>query len=377
MPRATNSPITLTPAYANGCFTAQDDTLLYESIPRVPVDELRTLLSRGSGYVVRESLRPKEWFQAQCAHYGLGTRGTLAALRERLEGSLGLFQGRTREKAEREKERLAMGKKSEAIRSSIIRRPHSGSISSQKCAGATTVPRIPPKVPAPNPTKNVVPPRTSLPAMTSVAKPTRRNSELKTFEQAKLSMKFSESNSSGTDTESESDNSSSVSEPRVTFPPPGLPSPLLNSSRLRGNRAQSLRLEDDIVSGRWELHVTERDLTPLPVSPKWLQGDMNVHLSCDRRALTAEFALFGVDGTIKSRMFYLHTGGVYALVDLVTVTTAEGTRGVDLEDTRVFGLPVMHDVQLWFSKEGTIEGILMCGEYEGLKFKGARVRQAS
>ncbi|KAG8740009.1 hypothetical protein FRC10_004849 [Ceratobasidium sp. 414] len=404
MSRATSLP--LTPAYANERFTVRGDTLLYAGIPRVPIDELRILLSRGSGYVVRGGqryatyhaltprlltvcvlLRSKMWFQAQCAHYGLPSDEKLAMLRLYLEKSLESFQERMREKAERgEKERLAMEKKPEAIRSPTIRRPHSGSISSQKCAGALTMLRSTSELPTSNPTKNAIPPRTSLPAITSVSKPTRRNSELKAFEQVKLSMKFSGPNSSGTDTESESDNSFSASESQATFPPPGLLSPLfsLDPFRPRGNRAQPLRLENDVVSGRWALHVTCSTMAPLPApwraaSSKWLRGNMNVHLSCDRRALNAEFALFGLDGVIKSRKFEPRGEGVCAWVKFVAqmpVTTAERPGEVGLEDTRVFGPSVMQYGYLRFYEDGRVRGMLRCRRYGRLEFEGARIGQA-
>ncbi|KAG9102884.1 hypothetical protein FRC06_000878 [Ceratobasidium sp. 370] len=389
MSRATSLP--LTPAYTNERFTVQGDTLLYAGIPRVPIDELQILLSRGSGQVVRKGQRSKIWFQAQCAHYGLPTSGTLAMLRLHLEKSLESFQERMREKAERgEKQRLAMEKKSEAIRSPAVRRLRSGSISLQKYTGAVTVLRSPPEIPTSDPILNSIPPRASLPTISSVIKPARRNSELKALERVKLSMKFPESNSSGTDTESEGDNSFSnslsVSEPQATFPPPGLPSPLfcLDPVQPRRNRAQALTLEDDVVSGRWALHVTCSTMAPLPApwraaSSKWLRGDMNVHISRNRRALNAEFALFGMDGIIKSRKFESRGEEVCTWVRFAAqmpVTTAERPGDVGLQDTCVFGPSEMQYGYLRFHGEGKIKGMLRCRKYGRLEFEGVRIGPA-
>ncbi|KAG9095066.1 hypothetical protein FS749_011161 [Ceratobasidium sp. UAMH 11750] len=386
MSRATSVP--LTPAYANERFTVRGDTLLYAGIPRVPIDELQNLLSRGSGHVVRNGQRSKIWFQAQCAHYGLPTSGTLAMLRLHLEKSLESFQERMREKAERgEKQRLAMERKSEAICSPTIRRPHSGSISSQKCS--LTALQSPSVVPMSNPTRSILPPRTSLPTISSIAKPARRNSELKALKQVKLSLKFPEPNSSDTDTESEGDslfsNSSSVSGPQSTSPP-DLLSPLfrLDPFRPRGNRAQALQLENDVVSGRWALHVTCSTMAPLPApwraaSSKWLRGDMNVHLSRNRRALDAEFALFGMDGIIKSRKFEPHGEGVCAWVRFAAqmpVTTTERSGDIGIDDTCVFGPSEMQYGYLRFYEAGRIRGMLRCRKYGRLEFEGVRIGQA-
>ncbi|KAG9116811.1 hypothetical protein FRC07_007439, partial [Ceratobasidium sp. 392] len=366
MSRSTGLP--LTPACVNERFTVQDDILLYAGIPRVPIDELHRLLSRGSGYVVRNGQRSKTWFQAQCAHYGLPTDGTLAMLRLHLEKSLESFQERMREKAERvEKERLAMERKSryptEAIRSPAVRRPHSGSVSSQKYV-APAILQTQPQVPSSNAAKDTILPRASLPIIGSVAKPIRRNSEIKAFQQVKFNMKFPEPNSSGTDTESEGDNSFSASETGAIYPPPGLSSPLFcpNPSRARGSRAQAPQLEQDVASGRWALHVTCSTMAPLPApwraaSSKWLRGDMDVHLSRNRRAITAEFALFGMDGIIKSRKLEPRGEGVCAWVRFVAqmpVTTAEKPGEVGLEDKCVFGPSEMQYGYLRFQEEGRI-----------------------
>ncbi|KAG8763344.1 hypothetical protein FRC12_008610 [Ceratobasidium sp. 428] len=376
-----------TPARVSERFTVQGDTLLYAGIPRVPIDELHGLLSRGSGCVVRKGQRPKPWFQAQCAHYGLPADGTIAMLRLHLEKSLESFQERMREKAERvEKERLAMEKKSrplaEAIRSPTIRRPHSGSVSLQKFTVPAAALQSRPEVPIPNVAKVPAPPRTSLPIMSSATKPARRNSELKAFERVKLSMKFSEPNSSGTDTESEGDNSFSASENGTTFPPPGLSSPLFSRdpSLPRRNRAQALQLEDDVVSGRWALHVTCNTMHPLPApwraaSSKWLRGDMDVHLSDNRRALTADFSLFGMDGIIKSRKFERHGEAVCAWVKFVAQMPDTSIDTETSGDNIVLGPSEMQYGYLKFYNEGKIRGMLRCRRYGWLEFKGVRIGQ--
>ena len=80
---------TLPPINAGDIFTCQGDGLLYENIARTPVDELRRLLADGSGQVLAGNRKEsKKWFQAQCAHYGLPTKGITANLRTQLEAFL-------------------------------------------------------------------------------------------------------------------------------------------------------------------------------------------------------------------------------------------------------------------------------------------------
>ncbi|KAG8740008.1 hypothetical protein FRC10_004848 [Ceratobasidium sp. 414] len=83
---STSSAYTLPPINAGDVFTCQGNGLLYEEIPRIPVEELRVLLSSGAGQVLAENRKePKKWFQAQCAHYGLPTKGVVANLRGQLD----------------------------------------------------------------------------------------------------------------------------------------------------------------------------------------------------------------------------------------------------------------------------------------------------
>lgn len=80
------SAFTLPPINAGEVFTCQGNGLLFEDIPRIPIDELRHLLSSGSGQIITGNRKePKKWFLAQCAHYGLPTKGITATLRSNLD----------------------------------------------------------------------------------------------------------------------------------------------------------------------------------------------------------------------------------------------------------------------------------------------------
>lgn len=102
---STGSAFALPPINAGDVFTCQGNGLLYEDISRIPIDELRRLLSSGSGQIITGNRkeyvhirsrptnpptltpphRSKKWFQAQCAHYGLPTKGVVATLRSNLD----------------------------------------------------------------------------------------------------------------------------------------------------------------------------------------------------------------------------------------------------------------------------------------------------
>ncbi|KAG9123533.1 hypothetical protein FRC07_014820 [Ceratobasidium sp. 392] len=217
--------------------------------------------------------------------------------------------------------------------------------------------------------------------MNSAIKPWHRNSELKAFERVELSMKFGpEPDSSGIDTESEGDSSFSVSESGVIFPPPGLPSPLFRSEP---PLLQDLQLKEDVVSGRWNLCITRNAMTPLPppwhpMSSKWLRGDMDVHLSQDTRSITAEFALLGMDGVIKSRQFEMCGEGVCVWVRFVAqmpITTAKKTGDVSQEDNRLFEPSELNCGCLTFYEKGRVTGVLECERYGSFEFEGVRIGQ--
>ncbi|CAE6440921.1 unnamed protein product [Rhizoctonia solani] len=75
----------LPPINAGDVFTCQGKGLMYENIIRVPIDELRELLAGGYGQTLAgDRKEPKKWFQAQCAHYGLPTKGVIVNLRMQL-----------------------------------------------------------------------------------------------------------------------------------------------------------------------------------------------------------------------------------------------------------------------------------------------------
>ncbi|CAE6406887.1 unnamed protein product [Rhizoctonia solani] len=82
---SSSATFTLPPINAGDVFTCQGTGLLYENIARVPVEELRELLSGGSGQTLAgDRKESKKWFQAQCGHYGLSTKGIVATLRSQL-----------------------------------------------------------------------------------------------------------------------------------------------------------------------------------------------------------------------------------------------------------------------------------------------------
>ncbi|CAE6522993.1 unnamed protein product [Rhizoctonia solani] len=82
---SSGSAYTLPPINAGDLFTCQGKGLMYENIHRIPIDELRKLLAGGSGQTLAgDRKESKKWFQAQCAHYGLSTKGTIASLRMQL-----------------------------------------------------------------------------------------------------------------------------------------------------------------------------------------------------------------------------------------------------------------------------------------------------
>ncbi|KAG8691824.1 hypothetical protein FRC11_008448 [Ceratobasidium sp. 423] len=83
---SSSNAFTLPPINAGDDFTCQGKGLMYENIPRVPIDELRKLLAGGYGQILAgDRKESKKWFQAQCAHYGLYTKGIIANLRARLD----------------------------------------------------------------------------------------------------------------------------------------------------------------------------------------------------------------------------------------------------------------------------------------------------
>ncbi|KAG9123847.1 hypothetical protein FRC07_013778 [Ceratobasidium sp. 392] len=83
---SSTSAYTLPPINAGDVFTCQGHGLLYEEVARLPVEELRALLAGGGGQILADNRKePKKWFQAQCAHYGLPTKGVVANLRGHLD----------------------------------------------------------------------------------------------------------------------------------------------------------------------------------------------------------------------------------------------------------------------------------------------------
>ncbi|KAF8600863.1 hypothetical protein BDV93DRAFT_608445 [Ceratobasidium sp. AG-I] len=483
---------------ANG-FAWANGTLLYAGVPRVSPSELRRLLGRGSGFVVRGTQKPKVWFQAQCAHYGLPTHGTLAALRnhldraleegglgvpeeikrpERIEpenGPCGVCEKRNAAKVAEQKTKQTVGRtniqaipaitrenpvaksarnplsprKALTVKTDILsmlqaRSKHTVALpgmAENKAAGFAVLKdsnRLTPKrtqdpvlspvsprgilvarsnVPstpkvfnydkglhreaeskAPSvaivtdssklmvknvqdPTLSPVSPRgilvlnskfdTSLSGAVHLSKSVRWDPELEALEEIKLRMGFPEAS----DTETESDYGDSSSCYSVDeFTPPGLcssPVALSYASLTKHNQLQA-----DTISGMWSLRVTCHNILPLPgpwrsASSTWLKGDMNVLLSADARSLSAEFALLGMHGVIKSRKFEPRKDGVHAWVKFVArmpITTGEGGR----DHACVFGPSEMQYGYVRFGGNGKVRGMLRCRQYGRIEFAGTR-----
>lgn len=213
---------------------------------------------------------------------------------------------------------------------------------------------------------------TSLSGVVHLNKSVRWDPELEALEEIKLRMGFPEES----DTETESDYGDSSSCYSVDeFTPPGLcssPVALTYASLARHNQ-----LAADVISGRWTLRVTCHNILPLPgpwrsASSTWLNGDMNVHLSTDSRSLSAEFALLGMHGVIKSRKFEPRKDGVCAWVKFVAempITTGDGGR----DHACVFGPSEMQYGYVRFGGDGKVRGMLRCRQYGRLEFSGTRM----
>lgn len=211
------------------------------------------------------------------------------------------------------------------------------------------------------------------PGVAHLSKSVRWDPELEALEEIKLRMGFPEQESD-TETESDYGDSSSASDSVDEFVPALSSSPL---SLPYASLARHNQLGEDVVSGRWSLRVTCHTMLPLPgpwraASSNWLMGDLNVLLSSDGRSLSAEFALLGMDGVIKSRKFEPRREGVCAWVKFVAqmpIITEDGRR----KHACVFGPSEMQYGYLRFGGDGKVRGMLRCRRYGRLEFAGARV----
>ncbi|KAH7338951.1 hypothetical protein B0J17DRAFT_628316 [Rhizoctonia solani] len=388
-------------------FTFDGTNLLYANFPRTPVEDLRHLLARGSGYVVRGQRMPKSWFQAQCAHYGLPISGTLAALRNQLEQflakplpqvprSLVILEKRKRDEHDLAtfpmllQEEIPMDQPqtehNEQTRDHV---PSDITINED----SSTLPQRPVLTQAIQPlvdTTNLCPnsvatapkkpsiPWVKLAAVTKFKKSVRWDPALaeNALREIKLRMGRPEP-TSGTDTESDDESDSYRSNNFGLFAP--RPSRNLLA---RWPPRNLVPFTADVVSGQWELRVTCHNVAPLPapwrtVSSKWLKGDMNVQLAGDGQSLAGEFALLGLDGKFKSRKCDLRADGIGAWVRFVAqmpIATTRPLRGQGhKEHGLTFGPSESQYGYLRFYGGNRVAGMLRCREYGKLDFTGVRV----
>ncbi|KDN49124.1 hypothetical protein RSAG8_02477, partial [Rhizoctonia solani AG-8 WAC10335] len=399
-------PYVLAPTHVTNVFTFDGTTLLYANFPRTPVKDLRHLLARGSGYVVRGRRMPKSWFQAQCAHYGLPTSGTLAALRNQLvlflAGPLPQVPRGLVTLEKRKRDEHAMATAPSLLQEELpMDQPRDENDQTGECA-LFEVPinenQIPPaRNPVPTQTIQPLADKTNL-CSTPVAKAPRKPClpRAKLFALAKFKksvrwdpvlaenalqdIKFRMGRpepSSWTDSESDGEEDSFRSSHFGAFAP-------LSSrhSVARWPPRNFVPFTADVASGRWELRVTCHTMSPLPApwrtaSSKWLKGDMNVQLAGDGRSLTGEFALLGLDGQFKSRKCDLRADGIGAWVRFVAqmpIATVKPLRDQGYKEHNLtFGPSESQYGYLRFYGGNKVGGMLRCRKYGRLEFTGVRV----
>ncbi|CAE6440911.1 unnamed protein product [Rhizoctonia solani] len=385
--------------HAAHTFAFDGTNLLYANFPRTPVEDLRHLLARGSGYVVRGNCMPKSWFQAQCAHYGLSTSGTLAALRNQLD----VFLARPLPQVPRGLIVLEKQKRDEhALVATPITLEGESSVGKQKVETDETKDRVSSEAP---PVQHPVPEQVaqplvdktdlcSIPVATTPKKPSFPRAKVaavarfkksvrwdpvlaeNALQEIKLRMGWPEP-TSGTDTESDDEDNSFRSDDLRGFAPWSS-----RQSVARWPPNNFVPFTSDVVSGRWELRVTCHTMPSLPApwhtaSLKWLKGDMNVQLSGDGRSLTGEFALLGLDGMFKSRKCDLRADGIGAWVRFVAqmpIATAKPLRGQGhKEHNLTFGPSETQYGYLRFYGGNRVGGMLRCRKYGKLEFTGIRI----
>ncbi|KAG9095067.1 hypothetical protein FS749_011162 [Ceratobasidium sp. UAMH 11750] len=181
-------------------------------------------------------------------------------------------------------------------------------------------------------------------------------------------------NRSGSSTENAGHDPFVIPMPRATLPLDLPPLPHHSGpSQSQENRDQSSRLERDIVSGQWKVVVTSRTMKP-PRSlsrvdaSKWSRGEISIHLSQSRESLEAEFALFGLDGIIKSERFEISREGVRVTVEFV----AQIPGATEYEEIKTLGPSRNRRGHLIF-EAGKVRGMLSCPRYGKLEFEGVRI----
>ncbi|CAE6442694.1 hypothetical protein ACGC1H_007573 [Rhizoctonia solani] len=399
-------PHVFTSTHVTNTFTFDGTNLLYGNFPRTSVNDLRYLLARGSGYVLRGQRMPKSWFQAQCAHYGLPTSGTLAALRNQLvlfiaspfpQVPRGLFILEKKKRDEHAvatapnllQEELPMDQlrdESDKVPERTLSRdsidetqilPAQDSVSTQAVQPLTDKTNLCSTSVAP---RKPSLPRAKLAAVAKFKKSVRWDpvSAENALQQIKLRMGRPEP-TSGTDTESDDEQESFRSSHFGAFAPSSWSA---RHSVARWPPRNFVPFTADVVSGRWELRVTCHTMSPLPApwrtaSSKWLKGDMNVQLANDGRSLSGEFALLGLDGKFKSRKCDLRADGIGAWVRFVAqmpIATAKPLRDQGhKEHSLTFGPSESQYGYLRFYGGNKVGGMLRCRKYGKLEFTGIRV----
>ncbi|KAJ1302773.1 hypothetical protein OPQ81_003081 [Rhizoctonia solani] len=398
------------PTHPTHTFTFNGTDFLYANFPRTPVKELRYLLARGSGYVVRGGKIPELWFNAQCAHYGLPTGDNVAVLRNQLDRFLAgplpqvprdllILEKQKRDEYhaahlesitsisleeipmdelqdENDKKEGPLSSKISDNRSKVspVEDPMSTQ-ATQPLSDKTNFRSTPVDKPAKKPTL----PRAKLAAVAKFKKSVRWDPVLaeNSLQEIKLRMGRPEP-TSGTDTESEEGEGDSLRSSNFgTFTQSYYRHPVA-----RWPTHNFVPFTADVVSGWWQLRVTYHTMPPLPepwrmASSKWLKGGMNVQLAGDGRSIIGEFALLGLDGKFKSRKCDLRADGIGAWVRFVAqmpIVTTKPLRGQGhKEHNLTFGPSESQYGYLRFYGGNKVGGMLRCRKYGRLEFTGIRI----
>ncbi|GAB1526063.1 hypothetical protein RhiTH_009229 [Rhizoctonia solani] len=445
---SSGNAFTLPPINAGDVFTCQGKGLLYENVARVPIEELRELLSSGSGQTLAgDRKESKKWFQAQCAHYGLPTKGIIANLRSQLDAfvtspSASVPEEIVRLESDKNREYKALSEQIKSITSrarsptpgrtrrvtmasptilpsqelSSTNAPRSRTISAGPSSAAHTPDAEPETRPHPvkrgrgRPRKSEPTPATDHPNTAEISPATPKpdkgkgaavsagshpprpqplsqaDSAISTYSELddevmdvlddiEEGLEFMEKDQDG---DSQMNPPSSPPRPPVSFPEPITPrrtqpasasSPHINSPRSM--------LERDVVSGTWSLRIVSASRQPLPdgqqaTDPK---GTMNLHLAGDKRSLTGEFGLLGMDGVLQSRTLEGRIDGAYARLLFV----GQMADGDSQTSNKVYGPSPSQSGYLRFSdgrksNDGkfTLKGALQGGSFGQVDFEGVR-----
>ncbi|KAF8753741.1 hypothetical protein RHS01_06722 [Rhizoctonia solani] len=446
---SSGNAFTLPPINAGDVFTCQGKGLLYENVARVPIEELRELLSSGSGQTLAgDRKESKKWFQAQCAHYGLPTKGIIANLRSQLNTfvtspTASVPEEIVRLESDKNSEYKALSEQIKSITSRArsptpgrTRRvtmasptippsqellstnaPRSRTISARPSSAAHTPDAEPETQPHPvkrgrgRPRKSEPTPATDHPNTAEISPATPKpdkgkgaavsagshppsrpqplsqaDSAISTYSELddevmdvlddiEEGLEFMEKDQDG---DSQMNPPSSPPRPPVSFPEPITPrrtqpasasSPHINSPRSM--------LERDVVSGTWSLRIVSASRQPLPdgqqaTDPK---GTMNLHLAGDKRSLTGEFGLLGMDGVLQSRTLEGRIDGAYARLLFV----GQMADGDSQTSNKVYGPSPSQSGYLRFSdgrksNDGkfTLKGALQGGSFGQVDFEGVR-----